>query len=587
MSHFPKGLEHEKEFCYTEIDRLEQEVAHRQAMLSTQVESLGQAQEQRHHLEQRLAQITQQKREATDELAQLQTQLRDAAAALQRHETAARAATEARAKRDESDRRANDERAAHAARVKAASDAAVVRLERDVGEARRAANERRAQCETLTAQLGELKRTQQDGEHEVRQLQQRVEQLQASAIESRAAADDAEALNEALRADMDAMRNRTAAAERRAHRAESACDQLRDRLAALSTASALDSSNAAAGSTSGATPGRVAALRERLRDTETDRDALRQRCELAEQRIAELESHRSLKSEATMQAKLLAAQQRCEALQIRNDTLTRERDELQRQLTSTSAVVVATAAPTARARQRVAAAVAAAANTTLSPAQHYRNGNDFVQHATNTGRHVRIHDEDDNNANGDMGAAPADEIEQQVQALLRQNAAHDIGAQLPTNFHRISPGVYQFGTRKVYLQLRNGALMARVGGGFVKFLDFIDRNGPQERIRIRRLASQYGDALAPTTSAATTSPTSAVAAPATTTTSSTTAYYSGTSPTLAAVHSSYAAARAAKSPPQQTPLMAAAAAAYHANGNGSTTMTSTNTTKPSPKWSRM
>jgi myosin heavy subunit len=555
-------LEHEKEFCYTEIDRLEQEVAHRQAMLSTQVESLGQAQEQRHHLEQRLAQITQQKREATDEVAQLQAQQRDATAALQRHEAASRAANEARAKREESDRRANDERAAHLARVTAASDAAVARLERDVAEARRAANERRGQCETLTAQLSELKRTHNDAEHEVRQLQQRVEELQATALESRAAADDAEALNEALRADMDALRNRTAAAERRAHRAESACDQLRDRLAAISTASSLDSSNSAGAAT---TPGRVAALRERLRDTETDRDALRQRCELAEQRIAELESHRSLKAESAMQAKLLAAQQRCEALQIRNDTLTRERDELQRQLTNSAAAVAATAAPAARARQRVAAAVAAAANTSFSPQPQPRSApTAYVHQKSRT---------DDNDADdhhlGTNGTSTPDEIEQHVQAMLREHAAHDIGSQLPANFHRIAPGVYQFGTRKVYLQLRNGALMARVGGGFVKLLDFIDRHGPQERIRLRRLASQFGDALSSTVAAPTPAP-----APATATPSSTTAYYSGTSPTLAAVHSSYAAARAAKSPPTQTPLMAAESV-------------SNMHSKPSPKWSRM
>jgi hypothetical protein len=381
----------------------------------------------------------------------------------------------------------------------------------------------------------------------VRQLQQRVEELQASALESRAAADDAEALNEALRADMDALRNRTAAAERRAHRAESACDQLRDRLAAISTASSLDSSHSAGAAT---TPGRVAALRERLRDTETDRDALRQRCELAEQRIAELESHRSLKSEAAMQAKLLAAQQRCEALQIRNDTLVRERDELQRQLTQHGCH---------RRRDR-------RADCACTPTRR-RSRRCRGQHDIHAAAH-RAHIADDDN---DDATTTPTTIEQQVQALLREHAAHDIGAQLPANFHRIAPGVYQFGTRKIYLQLRNGALMARVGGGFVKLLDFIDRHGPQERIRLRRLASQFGDALNGT---ATATPAPAPAA------SSSTAYYSGTSPTLAAVHSSYAAARAATSKAPsvaQTPLMAA-----ESSSNGHMM-----NRKPSPKWSRM
>jgi hypothetical protein len=39
-------------------------------------------------------------------------------------------------------------------------------------------------------------------------------------------------------------------------------------------------------------------------------------------------------------------------------------------------------------------------------------------------------------------------------------------------------------------------LVARVGGGFVSFLDYVDKHGAQERERLRRLARQYGDALA-------------------------------------------------------------------------------------------
>jgi predicted nuclease with TOPRIM domain len=398
-------------------------------------------------------------------------------AALQRHEAATRAANETRAKLDDAERRAAEERSAHAARVAAAADATVARLQRDVADARRAANERRTQCETLLAQAVETKRALADAEHEVRQLQQRVDESQAAVQEARAAADDADARHAALRADMDALRNRTAAAERRATRAESACDQLRDRIAALSGPTSLDGSGALS---AGMSPSRFGAMRERLRDVEAERDALRQRCEAAEARVSELEANRPPKSEATLQNKLLSAQQRCEALQVRNETLQKERDELERQLTGTVSLRPIARATTAAAAAAVSSSSRAATTAAIAAIPTYFNdaGNDGV-------------------------CVDGDEIERQVQALLKEHAAHDIGAQLPANFHRISAGVYQFGTRKVYLQLRNGALMARVGGGFVKLLDFIDRHGPQERVRLRRLASQYGDALASANSVAT------------------------------------------------------------------------------------
>ncbi len=402
-------------------------------------------------------------------------------AALQRHEAATRAANETRAKLDDAERRAAEERSAHAARVAAAADATVARLQRDVADARRAANERRTQCETLLAQAVETKRALADAEHEVRQLQQQIDESQAAVQEARAAADDADARHAALRADMDALRNRTAAAERRATRAESACDQLRDRIAALSGPTSLDGSGALS---AGMSPSRFGAMRERLRDVEAERDAFRQRCEAAEARVSELEANRPLKSEATLQNKLLSAQQRCEALQVRNETLQKERDELERQLTGTVSLRPIARATTAAAAAAVSSSSRAATTAAIAAIPTYFN-----------------------DASNDGASVDGDEIERQVQALLKEHAAHDIGAQLPANFHRISAGVYQFGTRKVYLQLRNGALMARVGGGFVKLLDFIDRHGPQERVRLRRLASQYGDALASANNVTTTTTT--------------------------------------------------------------------------------
>jgi hypothetical protein len=51
--------------------------------------------------------------------------------------------------------------------------------------------------------------------------------------------------------------------------------------------------------------------------------------------------------------------------------------------------------------------------------------------------------------------------------------------------------VYAFGTRKLFVQLRNGVLVVRVGGGFVPFASYVDQHGAHERSRLRRLAKHY------------------------------------------------------------------------------------------------
>jgi len=48
---------------------------------------------------------------------------------------------------------------------------------------------------------------------------------------------------------------------------------------------------------------------------------------------------------------------------------------------------------------------------------------------------------------------------------------------LPANTVRLEKGLYQFGHKKIRVQLENREVFVRVGGGFVKFEDYVKRNG--------------------------------------------------------------------------------------------------------------
>ncbi|KAL6039986.1 hypothetical protein QOT17_025554, partial [Balamuthia mandrillaris] len=48
---------------------------------------------------------------------------------------------------------------------------------------------------------------------------------------------------------------------------------------------------------------------------------------------------------------------------------------------------------------------------------------------------------------------------------------------IPPNFERLSAGSYQFGAKKIRVELQGGTnrLMVRVGGGWMSFLDFVKK----------------------------------------------------------------------------------------------------------------
>ena len=66
---------------------------------------------------------------------------------------------------------------------------------------------------------------------------------------------------------------------------------------------------------------------------------------------------------------------------------------------------------------------------------------------------------------------------------------------LPPNFHRITAGVYQFGTRKIHISLQNNQPVVRVGGGYMIFPAFVKKYGRSECIKIRKLPSYASPSL--------------------------------------------------------------------------------------------
>jgi hypothetical protein len=58
---------------------------------------------------------------------------------------------------------------------------------------------------------------------------------------------------------------------------------------------------------------------------------------------------------------------------------------------------------------------------------------------------------------------------------------------IPSNFMRLSEGVYQFGTRKIHAVIMSGNLVVRVGGGYMKFVEFVKKYGKFESIKIIKM----------------------------------------------------------------------------------------------------
>jgi hypothetical protein len=42
-------------------------------------------------------------------------------------------------------------------------------------------------------------------------------------------------------------------------------------------------------------------------------------------------------------------------------------------------------------------------------------------------------------------------------------------------FVRLSPGIYSFGSKKVYIKIDNGRITIRVGGGYLRVDEFLER----------------------------------------------------------------------------------------------------------------
>jgi len=79
---------------------------------------------------------------------------------------------------------------------------------------------------------------------------------------------------------------------------------------------------------------------------------------------------------------------------------------------------------------------------------------------------------------------PGDEVDRMVTEVLDEIRESDMP--IPGNFGRISEGFYQFGTRKIRAQILSGSLVVRVGGGFMTFLEFVQKYGRLESVKVVR-----------------------------------------------------------------------------------------------------
>ncbi|KAK5582014.1 hypothetical protein RB653_003595 [Dictyostelium firmibasis] len=58
---------------------------------------------------------------------------------------------------------------------------------------------------------------------------------------------------------------------------------------------------------------------------------------------------------------------------------------------------------------------------------------------------------------------------------------------IPSNFKKISQGLYQFGTKRINASIRDsdGNLVVRVGGGYLLFVDFVYKYGERESLKLK------------------------------------------------------------------------------------------------------
>merc|ERR1712137_215577 len=78
-----------------------------------------------------------------------------------------------------------------------------------------------------------------------------------------------------------------------------------------------------------------------------------------------------------------------------------------------------------------------------------------------------------------------DTTDQMVGKVIRSRMADGLEL-LPPNFSRIMAGLYQFGTRKIYISLQNNQPVVRVGGGYMMFPAFVKKYGRSECIKVQK-----------------------------------------------------------------------------------------------------
>ncbi|KAF2074016.1 hypothetical protein CYY_004667 [Polysphondylium violaceum] len=87
--------------------------------------------------------------------------------------------------------------------------------------------------------------------------------------------------------------------------------------------------------------------------------------------------------------------------------------------------------------------------------------------------------------------------QQDSAAASAQDQYYDTPIQwvIPPNFQRIDHGSYLFGTKKISTSILAGGLVVRVGGGFMKFEDFVKKYGKIETIKIIKLPNRKSMSL--------------------------------------------------------------------------------------------
>jgi len=71
-----------------------------------------------------------------------------------------------------------------------------------------------------------------------------------------------------------------------------------------------------------------------------------------------------------------------------------------------------------------------------------------------------------------------DEVGAKLADVVKANPVIDDS--IPNNMFKIDKGLYQFGTKQIHVQVVDKDVMVRVGGGYMKFIEFVDRYGKIE-----------------------------------------------------------------------------------------------------------